>query len=116
MGASDFYMFSRIWRLSLRHCKTSKFQLSDRRGLIRSPLRRHRALAAVSGEPKGALIVNPDSFTVANRGLIISLAARYRLPAVYPYKFDAVDGGLLSYGHDSNNRFSELVDRVGAYA
>src|SRR5215470_17588091 len=54
-----------------------------------------RALAAVSGEPKGGLIVNPDAFTNANRGLIISLAARYRLPAAYPFRYFAAEGGLL---------------------
>jgi putative ABC transport system substrate-binding protein len=59
-----------------------------------------QALVAVSGEPKGALIVSPDAFTTTNRGLIISLAARYRLPAIYPYRYFAADGGLLSYGHD----------------
>jgi putative ABC transport system substrate-binding protein len=59
-----------------------------------------QALIAVSGEPKGAFIVSPDGFTTANRGLIISLGARYRLPAIYPYRFFAADGGLLSYGHD----------------
>src|SRR6516225_11721194 len=59
-----------------------------------------RALVAVSGEPKGGLIVNPDAFTNANRGFIISRAARYRLPAIYPFRFWAVDGGLLSYGHE----------------
>lgn len=70
-----------------------------------------RALAAVSGEPKGGLIVEPDAFTSANRGLIISLAARYRLPAIYPYRFYAVEGGLLSYGHD----FNELWRRAPSY-
>ena len=59
-----------------------------------------RALVAASGEPKGGLIVSPDAFTSANRRLIISLAARYRLPAIYAFRFLAVDGGLLSYGHD----------------
>jgi ABC-type uncharacterized transport system substrate-binding protein len=59
-----------------------------------------RALVAVSGEPKGGLIINPDGFTATNRGLIISLAARYNLPAIYPFRAYAVDGGLLSYGYD----------------
>ena len=67
---------------------------------IHDPADIDRVITAVSGEPKGGLIVSPDAFTIANRGLIISLAARYRLPAVYAYKFWAVDGGLLSYGHD----------------
>jgi putative tryptophan/tyrosine transport system substrate-binding protein len=74
-----------------------------------------RAIIAVSGEPKGGLIVSPDAFTVSNRGLIISLAARYRLPAIYPFRFYAADGGLLSYGHDANEpwqRAPSYVDKI----
>ena len=81
----------------------------------RDPAEIERAIVAVSGEPKGGLIINPDAFTGANRGLIISLAARYRLPAVYPYKYYAADGGLLSYGHDSNEPFQRApayVDKI----
>ena len=59
-----------------------------------------RALVAVSGEPNAGLIVSPDVFMYAHRGLIISLAARYRLPAIYAFRPYAADGGLLSYGHD----------------
>ena len=53
----------------------------------------------------------PDSFTIAHRLEIIKLADHYRLPAVYPYRFFAEVGGLVSYGVD-------LVDnyrRIGAY-
>jgi putative tryptophan/tyrosine transport system substrate-binding protein len=74
-----------------------------------------RAFVAVSGEPKGGLIVSPDAFTTANRGLIISLAARLRLPAIYPYRFYAADGGLLSYGPDFNEpwrRAPSYVDKI----
>src|SRR6516225_2158065 len=74
-----------------------------------------RAIAAIAGEPKGGLIVNPDSFTVTNRGLIISLAARYRLPAIYAYRYYAKDGGLLSYGHDVDEpwqRAPAYVDKI----
>jgi putative tryptophan/tyrosine transport system substrate-binding protein len=74
-----------------------------------------RALAAVSGEPKGGVIVNPDAFSTTNHGLIISLAARYHLPAIYPFRFYAVDGGLLSYGHDFNEpwqRAPSYVDKI----
>src|SRR5262249_29132994 len=74
-----------------------------------------RALVAVSGEPKGGLIVSPDPFTNANRGLIISLAARYRLPAIYPFRLFAADGGLLSYGPEFNEpwrRAPTYVDKI----
>ena len=55
-------------------------------------------VAAQAHEPNGGLIVMPDSFTITHRVEITSLAARYRLPAVYPYRFFAEVGGLLSYG------------------
>jgi putative ABC transport system substrate-binding protein len=74
-----------------------------------------RAMVGVLGEPKGGLIVNPDAFTLANRTRITSLAARYRLPAVYPYRAFAIDGGLLSYGHDRNEpwrRAPSYVDKI----
>jgi putative ABC transport system substrate-binding protein len=73
------------------------------------------AFIAVSGEPKGGVIVSPDPFNTSNRGLIISLAARYRLPAIYPYRYFAADGGLLSYGLDSNEpwrRAPAYVDKI----
>jgi len=74
-----------------------------------------RALVAASGEPKGGLIVNPDAFTNANRGLIISLAARYRVPAIYGIRFVAADGGLLSYGpefYETWRRAPSYVDKI----
>src|SRR5262249_28096106 len=55
-------------------------------------------VAAQAREPNGGLIVMPDSFTDAHSVEITSLVARYRLPAVYAYRFFAVLGGLLSYG------------------
>jgi putative ABC transport system substrate-binding protein len=73
-----------------------------------------RAIAGVAGS-KGGLIVIPDAFTVGNRGVIISLAARYRLPAVYAHRLYAVDGGLLSYGHPFTDVFRQsasYVDRI----
>jgi putative ABC transport system substrate-binding protein len=74
-----------------------------------------RALVAASGEPKGGLIVSPDPFTTGNRGLIISLAARYRLPAIYAYRYFAIDGGLLSYGpefYETWRRAPTYVDKI----
>jgi ABC-type uncharacterized transport system substrate-binding protein len=57
----------------------------------------------------------PDSFTDAHRGEIISLVTRYRLPAIYGYRFFTERGGLLSYGADYGDNFrraAEYVDRV----
>jgi putative tryptophan/tyrosine transport system substrate-binding protein len=72
-------------------------------------------IAAQAREPNGGLIVMPDSFTDAHRVEITSLAARYRLPAVYPFRFFAEVGGLLSYGVDRTDNFrraAAYVDRI----
>jgi putative ABC transport system substrate-binding protein len=57
----------------------------------------------------------PDTFTTGHRSEITSLAARYRLPAVYPYRVFAEFGGLLSYGDDLTDNFrraASYVDRI----
>ena len=72
-------------------------------------------VAAQAHEPNGGLIVMPDSFTITHRVEITSLAARYRLPAVYPYRFFAEVGGLLSYGPDLTDNFrraATYADRI----
>ena len=62
-------------------------------------------IAAQAREPNGGLIVMPDSFMDAYRAEITSLAARYHLPAVYPFRFFDEVGGLLSYGVDRTDNF-----------
>jgi putative ABC transport system substrate-binding protein len=69
-------------------------------------------VAAQASEPNGALIVMPDTFTTTHRAEITALAARHRLPAVYPFRFFAGVGGLLSYGTDLVHDFR----RTAAYA
>jgi len=61
------------------------------------------------------LISAATPLTINNRALIISLAARYRLPAVYPFRFLVADGGLISYGADTVDPFRQAagyVDRI----
>jgi putative ABC transport system substrate-binding protein len=73
------------------------------------------AIAAQARPPNGGLIVMPDIFTGAHRLEITSLAARYRLPAVYPFRFFAELGGLMSYGNDlvdSFRRAAIYADRI----
>jgi putative ABC transport system substrate-binding protein len=65
--------------------------------------------------PNSGLIVMPDDFTFTHRVEIISLAARYRLPTVYPFRFFAELGGLLSYGVDLTDNFRRAAiyaDRI----
>jgi ABC-type uncharacterized transport system substrate-binding protein len=74
-----------------------------------------RAITASVQEPNAALIVAPNTVTIPNRDLIIALAARYRLPAVYPYRFFARSGGLISYGIDLADQYRQAagyVDRI----
>ena len=74
-----------------------------------------RAVAAFASQPDGGLIVLPHSYTLANRGPIIILAARYRLPAIYPFRIFATEGGLLSYGFDQIDLWrgaATYVDRI----
>jgi ABC-type uncharacterized transport system substrate-binding protein len=73
------------------------------------------AIAAHAREPNGGLIVMPDIFMNVHRAEVISLAARYRLPAVYPYRFFTELGGLLSYGNDPRDNFrraATYADRI----
>ena len=66
-------------------------------------------------EPNGSLMVLPDVSTLNYREALIGLAARHRLPTVYPFRIFAANGGLLSYGTDVNDvfrRVASYVDRL----
>ena len=72
-------------------------------------------VAAHAHAPNGGLIVMPDTFTSTHRAEITALAARHRLPAVYPFRFFAELGGLLSYGNDLIDDFrraANYADRI----
>ncbi|HEY7247450.1 MAG TPA: ABC transporter substrate-binding protein [Xanthobacteraceae bacterium] len=72
-------------------------------------------VAAHAREPNGGLMVIPSGFATIHRAEIVSLAARYRLPAVYPFRFFTDLGGLLSYGNDFPDNFrraASYVDRI----
>jgi putative tryptophan/tyrosine transport system substrate-binding protein len=73
------------------------------------------ALAAFARGPNDGLIVTIGTLTDGHREVISALAARYRLPAVYPFPFFVRSGGLISYGPDVNDsyrRAARYVDRV----
>jgi putative tryptophan/tyrosine transport system substrate-binding protein len=84
---------------------------------VRNDSELEEALAALAREPSSGLVVGPDTFTVApdHRERIITLAAQYRLPAIYFTRFFATDGGLMSYGIDYPDLFRQAagyVDRI----
>ena len=72
-------------------------------------------IATFARDPNGALVVLPGPVTIGHRETIIVAAARHRLPAIYPYRFFTVDGGLMSYASDvpdSYRRAASYVDRI----
>jgi putative tryptophan/tyrosine transport system substrate-binding protein len=74
-----------------------------------------RVIETTGAASNGGIIVLPDFFTAANHELIIAAAAQYRVPAVYPYRYFAVDGGLMSYGVNTAEEFrraATYVDRI----
>jgi putative tryptophan/tyrosine transport system substrate-binding protein len=74
-----------------------------------------RGVTAFARGGNGGLIVTSGAFAFVHRKLIITLAARYRLPAVYPYRTSVTGGGLISYGSDSIDsyrRAAAYVDRI----
>jgi putative ABC transport system substrate-binding protein len=73
------------------------------------------AVAALTREPGGGLIAASDPFITARRALIMTLAQRHRLPAVYYFRRFAAEGGLMSYGPEPNDiarRSASYVDRI----
>jgi len=76
-----------------------------------------RAIASLVEAPNGGLVVMPDIFTglQSTVQLIVSLADRHHLAAIYPYRYMAVAGGLMSYGVDNADlwrRSASYVDRI----
>jgi ABC-type uncharacterized transport system substrate-binding protein len=63
-------------------------------------------------EPGSALLVLPDVFTSTHSELVVGLAARYRVPAIYSYRFFATSGGLISYGVDPEEPFRQAPQYV----
>jgi ABC-type uncharacterized transport system substrate-binding protein len=74
-----------------------------------------RVIALFGRSSDGGLIVTGSALAAAHRDLIVALAARHRLPAVYPFRYFTTGGGLISYGPDSIDpyrRAAGYVDRI----
>jgi len=82
---------------------------------VRSAGEIERALDGIARERGIGLLVVPDPVTVANRALIIGLAAQHHIPAVYPFRYFASSGGLISYGTASEEQYRQAalyIDRI----
>ncbi len=71
-----------------------------------------RAIDTFAREPNGGLLAQPDGITVSNRELICALATRRGLPAVYPFRYFATSGGLMSYGVDVSEVYRQAASYV----
>jgi putative tryptophan/tyrosine transport system substrate-binding protein len=74
---------------------------------VRSSTDIERALATFGGGPSNGLVIAPNVVTFANSDLIVALAERHQLPAIYPFAFYARAGGLISYGFDAADQFRQ---------
>ena len=82
---------------------------------VREPGEIERGISAIAHGPNGGVIVTGSPLAVIHRELIIALAARHQMPAVYFYRFFVREGGLISYGPDSIDpyrRAAGYVDRI----
>ena len=82
---------------------------------IRDPGEIERAVTAFARTSNGGLILAPSALAALHHNLIITLAARYKLPAVYPLRYYVTDGGLISYGPNIIDQFHSAagyVDRI----
>ncbi|MDA9412722.1 hypothetical protein XH80_39770 [Bradyrhizobium sp. CCBAU 45384] len=92
-----------------------KFSVESTKVVVSNPSIIEPALTALGNEPNGGLIIPGDTVTSSNRQLIVTLAATYRIPSVYGFKFFATAGGLLSYGIDVTGQFldaTSYIDRI----
>ena len=74
-----------------------------------------RAVTAFARGPNGGLIVVASALGIVHRALIIELAARHRLPAIYAFRVFVAAGGLISYGPDLPDQYrrtASYVDRI----
>ena len=74
-----------------------------------------RAIESFARTPNSGLLIPPSNTTIEHRDLIIALAARYKLPAVYPYRFFVTAGGLMSYDTDRGEQYRQAasyIDRI----
>jgi putative tryptophan/tyrosine transport system substrate-binding protein len=79
---------------------------------VNDPHKIEHSITAFAREPNGGLIVTASIQATIHRDLIIALAARHRLPAVYPTPFYVAAGGLISYGSVFDEQYRRAADYV----
>jgi putative ABC transport system substrate-binding protein len=115
--AAVIQSYSSSWRgdFAVIQAVARSFGVTPASMLIRDdPGEIERAVAAFAGEPNGGLIVLPDNIAQKHRALVVALAAKHRLPAVYASRLFTDAGGLLFYGAAplDYRRVASYVDRI----
>jgi len=90
----------------------NEFKVQPITAQVRNSAEIESAIVKLSREPNSGLIVMPDAFTAVHRKLIISLAAQFRIPAIYPYRYFSEEGGLLSNGVNTSDLFRRAAKYV----
>jgi putative tryptophan/tyrosine transport system substrate-binding protein len=99
-----------IWKSS-----TPQLHIEAVEGVVRSTADIDTVMTKLGSDAHTGLVVMPETFMVENRQQIVSLAARYRLPAIYPFRFFVTAGGLMSYGAEAIDTLkgaATYVDRI----
>jgi len=106
---------SGIGQLAVIQAAAPSFGVEVRPVSVRDANEIERAVTAFARSSNGGLIVTGSTLTAVHRDLIIALAARHRLPGVYPFRYYATSGGMISYGPDTTDPFRRAagyVDRI----
>jgi putative ABC transport system substrate-binding protein len=113
MGSPDTVPYAGYWRVF--EAAARRLGVEPINSQIHRPADIEPFMAALGRKPSGGLMVMPDNLTSMNRDLIIGLAERYRVPAIYPYRFFVARGGLISDGIDAEDvlrRTASYIDRI----
>jgi putative ABC transport system substrate-binding protein len=78
-----------------------------------SPPEIEEAFANIVAQRAGAFLLGTDPFFISARDQLVTLANRYRIPAIYPFREDVVAGGLISYGSSNRDSFRLVGDYTG---
>ena len=111
----DFANATEVGQLGVLHAAAPALRMEVSPLNMRDALEVERTVAAFARTSNGGLIVTAGALAFVHRELIVRLAAQHRLPAVYPFRYHVVAGGLLSYGPnfiDQYRRAADYVNRI----
>jgi putative ABC transport system substrate-binding protein len=106
--------YSKFFMRSIEAASTT-YQLSVSEAAAHNTSDLEQTIALLAARPKAGLVVIPGLFTAGHHDLIVQIVNRWRLPAIYPFRYFADGGGLMSYGVDTIDMFRQAgsyVDRI----